>query len=74
MSACDVPYVTFERADADVHAAIDAAYHAKYDRYGQRIDGSVTAPYNSRTPTRSSPSHAARASISASTASAISGP
>jgi hypothetical protein len=36
--------VTFERADADVHVAIDAAYHAKYDRYGQRIVGSVTGP------------------------------
>jgi hypothetical protein len=94
--------VTFERAAADVHAAIDAAYHAKYDRYGQRIVGSVTGPdvvettirlvprdyfataprhssdssahrpYGSRTPTRSSPSQAARASISASTDSATS--
>ena len=25
----------------DVHAAIDAAYHAKYDRYGPAIVGSV---------------------------------
>jgi hypothetical protein len=25
--------VSFERADAGVHAAIDAAYHAKYDHY-----------------------------------------
>jgi hypothetical protein len=29
---------------ADVHAAIDAAYHAKYDRYGQRIVSTVVGP------------------------------
>ena len=29
--------VTFADAPAGVHAAIDAAYHAKYDRYGERI-------------------------------------
>ena len=33
--------VTFADADADVHTAIDAAYHAKYDRYGPAIVGSV---------------------------------
>src|SRR5690349_10639530 len=33
--------VTFAEAAPDVHAAIDAAYHAKYDRYGPRIVGSV---------------------------------
>lgn len=33
--------VAFERAEAADQAAIDAAYHAKYDRYGQRIVGSV---------------------------------
>jgi hypothetical protein len=35
--------VTFEETDAgaDLHAAIDAAYHAKYDRYGPAIVGSV---------------------------------
>ena len=33
--------VTFADADAGVHAAIDAAYHAKYDRYGPAIVGSV---------------------------------
>jgi hypothetical protein len=36
--------VTFERPEADVHAAIDAAYHAKYDRYGPAIVGTVTGP------------------------------
>jgi hypothetical protein len=30
-----------EPADPRVHAAIDAAYHAKYDRYGPAIVGSV---------------------------------
>lgn len=33
--------VTFGTADSGVHDAIDAAYHAKYDRYGPKIMGSV---------------------------------
>jgi hypothetical protein len=33
--------VSFEEADPGVHNAIDAAYHAKYDRYGPQIVGSV---------------------------------
>jgi hypothetical protein len=36
--------VTFSEATSGVHAAIDAAYHAKYDRYGPRIVGSVVGP------------------------------
>ena len=36
--------VTFATAADDVHTAIDAAYHAKYDRYGPRIVGSVVGP------------------------------
>ena len=38
--------VTFAEAAADVdtHAAIDAAYHAKYDRYGPKIVGSIVGP------------------------------
>jgi len=36
--------VTFESADAALQSAIDAAYHAKYDRYGPQIVGSVTGP------------------------------
>ena len=37
---------THSLADAapGVHAAIDAAYHVKYDRYGPRIVGSVGGP------------------------------
>lgn len=34
--------VTFATADPAAHAAIDNAYHAKYDRHGPRIVGSVT--------------------------------
>ena len=33
--------VAFGTADSGVHDAIDAAYHAKYDRYGPKIVGSV---------------------------------
>ena len=33
--------VTFAEPDQAIHAAIDAAYHAKYDRYGPRIVGAV---------------------------------
>jgi hypothetical protein len=33
--------VTFDDAAAGVHAAIDAAYHAKYDGYGPQIVGTV---------------------------------
>ena len=36
--------VTFESTDAAVQSGIDAAYHAKYDRYGPQIVGSVTGP------------------------------
>jgi hypothetical protein len=33
--------VTFADAAPDAHAGVDAAYHAKYDRYGPQIVGSV---------------------------------
>ena len=36
--------VAFEVPAADVHHAIDAAYHAKYDRHGPRIVGTVVGP------------------------------
>lgn len=36
--------VTFAETAPGVHSAIDAAYHAKYDRYGPRIVGSVVGP------------------------------
>jgi len=36
--------VTFASADDGVSDDIDSAYHAKYDRYGPRIVGSVVGP------------------------------
>jgi len=38
--------VSFEQVDSGspVHGGIDAAYHAKYDRYGPQIVGTVTGP------------------------------
>jgi hypothetical protein len=36
--------VIFESADSAVQGDIDSAYHAKYDRYGPQIVGSVTGP------------------------------
>jgi hypothetical protein len=36
--------VSFAQASPEVQDDIDAAYHAKYDRYGPRIVGSVTGP------------------------------
>ena len=36
--------VTFADAAPEAHAAIDAAYHVKYDRYGAKIVGTVTGP------------------------------
>lgn len=36
--------VTFEAPAADVHDRVDAAYHAKYDRYGPQIVGTVVGP------------------------------
>jgi len=36
--------VDFAEATANAQAAIDAAYHAKYDRFGPSIVGHVTGP------------------------------
>lgn len=36
--------VAFAEPAPGVHGAIDAAYHAKYDRYGPAIVGSVVGP------------------------------
>jgi hypothetical protein len=38
--------VSFEQVDAGnpAHHDVDAAYHAKYDRYGPQIVGTVTGP------------------------------
>jgi hypothetical protein len=49
--------VTFGEAADDVQAALDAAYHAKYDRYGPRIVGSVVGPDAHRLTVRLVPDH-----------------
>ena len=36
--------VEFAEAAPEAHSAIDAAYHAKYDRYGARMVGTVVGP------------------------------
>jgi hypothetical protein len=36
--------VRFTEADAASYAAVDAAYHAKYDRHGARVVATVTGP------------------------------
>lgn len=36
--------VTFEPPGSSVDADLDAAYHAKYDRYGPRVVGTVVSP------------------------------
>lgn len=36
--------VTFADTASDAHPGIDAAYHAKYDRYGPQIVGTVVGP------------------------------
>jgi hypothetical protein len=36
--------VTFTDADPNIHTALDEAYHAKYDRYGPKIVGTVVGP------------------------------
>jgi hypothetical protein len=36
--------VVFADADSDAHSGIDAAYHAKYDRFGPQIVGTVVGP------------------------------
>ena len=37
--------VSFAQAPPDVQGDIDAAYHAKYDRYGPQIVGTVTGAH-----------------------------
>jgi hypothetical protein len=49
--------VEFVRPDAGdpVHGDVDAAYHAKYDRYGPAIVGSVTGDHATHTTLRLDP-------------------
>jgi len=44
--------VAFEGAGSEVHAAVTAAYHAKYDRYGPRIVGTVVSAESAMTTLR----------------------
>ena len=44
--------VTFEEPGPSVDAAIDRAYHAKYDRYGAAIVGTVVSPEAARSTLR----------------------
>ena len=44
--------VTFEVPDAAVDADVRAAYHAKYDRYGPGIVGTVVSPEAARSTLR----------------------
>ncbi len=41
----DVTFTPASELDAATQAAVDAAYHAKYDRYGQQIVGTVTSAH-----------------------------
>lgn len=41
----DVTFTPASQLDAEAQAAVDAAYHAKYDRYGPQIVGTVTGPH-----------------------------
>jgi len=41
----DVTFTPVSELDAATQAAVDAAYHAKYDRYGPQIVGTVTGPH-----------------------------
>ncbi|WP_448811085.1 DUF2255 family protein [Agromyces bauzanensis] len=50
--------VSFAEPGADAHASIDAAYHAKYDRHGPRIVGTVVGPQVVATTLRLEPTRA----------------
>jgi hypothetical protein len=41
----DVTFTPASGLDAATQAAVDAAYHAKYDRYGPQIVGTVTGAH-----------------------------
>ena len=47
--------VAFERPDSTVDAGVEEAYHAKYDRHGPRIVGTVVGPEAARTTLRLAP-------------------
>jgi hypothetical protein len=55
----DVTFIPASELDAITQAAIDAAYHAKYDRYGPQIVGTVTGAHAAPTTLRLIPQAAA---------------
>jgi hypothetical protein len=50
----DVEFMRLDAGDS-VHEDVDAAYHAKYDQYGQAIVGSVTGDHATQTTLRLDP-------------------
>jgi hypothetical protein len=55
----DVTFTPASDIDAATQAAVDAAYHAKYDRYGPQIVGTVTGAHAAPTTLRLTPQAAA---------------
>jgi hypothetical protein len=52
--------VSFAEAAADANTAIDGAYHAKYDRHGPHIVGTVVGPNAAAVTVRLVPRHKGR--------------
>lgn len=52
----EVEFTVVAVDDLESHAAIDAAYHAKYDRYGARIVGNVVGDHAREVTLRLEPS------------------
>jgi len=50
--------IAFEQPGSDVAAAVTAAYHAKYDRYGPAIVGTMVSPEAVRSTLRLAPREA----------------
>lgn len=48
--------VAFEEAGSEVHAAVTAAYHQKYDRYGPSVVGTVVSAESAMSTLRLVPS------------------
>ena len=55
----DVTFTQASELDSGTMAAVDAAYHAKYDRYGPQIVGTVTGAHATAVTLRLDPDKAA---------------
>jgi hypothetical protein len=55
----DVTFTPASELDAATQAAVDAVYHAKYDRYGPKIVGTVTGAHAAPVTLRLDPDKAA---------------